>query len=306
VPIKNNPALQGQTEPTDAKADCKPSRPKPDPGLYIIATPIGNARDISLRALETLKGADLVLCEDTRVTKKLFAYHQISNTLMAYHEHNAKRMRPQIIKRLECGESVALVSDAGTPLVSDPGYRLVEACIEEGIPFTTLPGASSVLSALVLSGLPTDKFYFHGFLPSKSGQRQRALAELEEIPGSLVFLESAKRLTSSLSDIHAVLGDRSCAVTRELTKLYEEVRRGYLSELASYYTDHGPPKGEITLVVGPAIASQPPEGEALDAMIIKALKTQPVKSAAAVLAAETGLAKRDLYNRAIELKTKNE
>jgi 16S rRNA (cytidine1402-2'-O)-methyltransferase len=306
VPSKDNSTTGNGVKPSGAGAACKPSTPNPAPtlpqGLYIVATPIGNARDITLRALEVLHGADIVLCEDTRVTKKLFSYHQISTSLLPYHEHNARRMRPVIMEHLKNGESVALVSDAGTPLVSDPGYRLVEACIEENITLTTLPGASSVLCALVLSGLPTDRFFFEGFLPNKSGQRQKALAQIKNVPGSLVFLESAKRLAASLDDMAKILGDRPVAVTRELTKLFEEVKRGSLRELAGHYGESGPPKGEVTLVVGPPEPVQAPEGEELDRLIIDALETMPVKEAAGTLAKSTGLAKRHIYNRALELK----
>jgi len=311
MPTKDDSAHADRIKPSEAEAACKPSAPKrtsskPGPGLYIVATPIGNARDITLRALDVLGGANVVLCEDTRVTGKLFSIHQISNSLLAYHEHNARRMRPLIIERLKKGESVALVSDAGTPLVSDPGYRLVEACVEEGVPLTTLPGASSVLCALVLSGLPTDRFFFQGFLPNKSGQRRTALGGLTDIPGSLVFLESAKRLTASLSDMNDVLGDRPAAVTRELTKLYEEVRRGSLAELAEYYADNGPPKGEVTLVIGPLASEAAPQGEALDRLILEALETLAVREAASALAKQLGLPKRQIYNRALELKSVSE
>lgn len=303
MPTKDDTAGADRIKSNEAKAACKPSPPKPGPGLYIVATPIGNARDITLRALDILNGADVVLCEDTRVTGKLFSYHQISSSLLPYHEHNARRMRPLIMERLKNGDSVALVSDAGTPLVSDPGYRLVEACVEEDIPLTTLPGASSVLCALVLSGLPTDRFFFQGFLPNKSGQRRNALGGLMDIPGSLVFLESAKRLAASLADMSEVLGERPVAVTRELTKLFEEVRRGDLAELARYYADNGPPKGEVTLVVGPSAAEPAPEGEVLDRLILEALETQAVKEVAAELAKRLGLPKRLIYNRALELKS---
>jgi len=304
VPTEDDAISGNQVKPNEAGAACKLSLPNPGPGLYIVATPIGNARDITLRALDLLRGADVVLCEDTRVSKKLFAYHQINNTMLAYHEHNAKRMRPIIIERLNNGESVALVSDAGTPLVSDPGYRLVEACVAHGFPLTTLPGASSVLSALVLSGLPTDRFFFHGFLPNRSGQRQKALSGVKDIPGSLVFLESAKRLPTSLSDMATVLGNRPAAVTRELTKLYEEVRRGRLHDLAAHYLEKGPPKGEVTLVIGPPEATEPPDSDVLDDMIAVALETMSTKEAAAHLAKETGLPKRQIYHRALDLKAR--
>ena len=306
MPTNDLTAHAEHIKPNEAEAACKPSAPKPGPGLYIVATPIGNARDITLRALDVLRGASVVLCEDTRVTGKLFSYHQISNSLLAYHEHNAKRMRPLIMERLKNGESVALVSDAGTPLVSDPGYRLVEACVKEGVPLTTLPGASSVLCALVLSGLPTDRFFFQGFLPNKSGQRRKVLSGLTNIPGSLVFLESAKRLAASLTDMDDILGDRAAAVTRELTKLYEEVRRGSLAELAEYYSANGAPKGEVTLVVGRPPVEDAPEGGALDQLILEALKTQAVREAASGLSKELGLPKRQIYNRALELKSDTE
>lgn len=289
-------------EPNEADLDCKPSAQSVSSGLYIVATPIGNARDITLRALDVLTNADLVLCEDTRVTSKLFARHSISNTLMAYHEHNAKHVRPEIIKRLKNGGTVALVSDAGTPLVSDPGYRLVESCIEEGITLTTIPGASAVLSALVLSGLPTDRFFFHGFLPNKTVGRQKALAEIKDVPGSLVFLESAKRLAASLSDMAEVLGPRPVAVTRELTKIYEEIKRGSLEHLSQFYRENGPPKGEVTIVVGPPQPVKAPVGDELDALISDALSRFSVKEVARQISLETGLAKRLIYNRALELK----
>jgi len=294
------------TEPSEAGSDCKPSDQSQSSalssGLYIVATPIGNARDISLRALDVLTHADLVLCEDTRVTSKLFSRHNISNTLLSYHEHNAKHVRPEVIRRLKKGGTVALVSDAGTPLVSDPGYKLVESCIEEDITLTTIPGASAVLSALVLSGLPTDRFFFYGFLPNKTVGRQKALTEIRDVPGSLVFLESAKRLAASLSDMASVLGPRPVAVTRELTKLYEEVKRGSLGQLSQHYLDNGPPKGEVTIVVGSPPPKEVPEGDQLDELIVDSLARLSVKEAAAKISLETGLAKRVIYNRALELK----
>jgi len=302
VVIKNESAAAASLKPNETHAPCKPSTAKPVPGLYVIATPIGNMRDLTLRAVEVLRGSGIVLCEDTRVTRKLFTFHQIDSPLLAYHEHNAKRVRPLIMERLNNGESVALVSDAGTPLISDPGYRLVEACIAGGIALTTLPGASSVMCALVLSGLPTDRFFFQGFLPNRAGPRRRALAEITGVPGSLVFLESAKRLAACLQDMADILGPRQAAVTRELTKLYEEVRRGSLAELAAHYGSAGPPKGEITLVVGPAAERQPPDGETLDRIITDRLKTDSVKETATALARELGIPRRQIYGRAIELK----
>lgn len=291
-----------EAEPNGSEAACKPSPTPLSPGLYLVATPIGNAADITLRALEILKSADLVLCEDTRVSGNLLNMHGVQASLQPYHEHNAERVRPMIMKRLKQGEIVAMISDAGMPLVSDPGYRMVEACIAESIPFTAAPGPSSSLTALVLSGLPTDRFFFQGFLPPKSGARKKALAEIAAVPTTLIFLESAKRLAASLTDMSEVLGPRPAAVGRELTKFYEEVRRGPLDELAAHYREKGPPKGEITLCVGPPLPPQAPSEEELDALLADALKTQSVKQVATRFAAETGLARRDLYNRAQRIK----
>lgn len=273
-------------------------------GLYLVATPIGNVRDISLRALDVLSAADVVACEDTRVTGRLLERLGIKARLTPYHDHNAEAARATLIKRLEKGETVALVTDAGTPMISDPGYKLVQACQENGIYVTTLPGPSSVLAALTLAGLPTDRFLFAGFLPAKTSQRKKALESLRGVPATLVFLESAKRLVSSLRDMSEVLGDREAAMTRELTKLYEEVRRGRLTELAQVYADAGPPKGEVTLVIGPpdTVTKTPLSPEEIDARLRTALDGAPVKTAAAAVAQETGLSKRTLYNRALVLK----
>ena len=270
-------------------------------GLHLVATPIGNARDITLRALDTLGRADVIACEDTRVTAKLLAIHGISRPLTAYHEHNAEKARPRLIKRLKKGETVALVSDAGTPLVSDPGYKLVCACLNEGIAITPLPGASSVLTALVVSGMPTDRFFFAGFLPPKSAARRKVLAGIAEIPATLVIMESAKRLPASLADMADVLGDRRAAVTREMTKKFEETRRGTLSGLAGYYRESGPPKGEVTLVIQ-AGAGKAADGAELDRRLIEALKSETVRDAAELVSVSMELPKRRVYTRALELK----
>ncbi|OJU09655.1 MAG: 16S rRNA (cytidine(1402)-2'-O)-methyltransferase, partial [Alphaproteobacteria bacterium 64-11] len=200
----------------------------PPSGLYVLATPIGNARDISLRGLEILKAATVIAAEDTRVTSKLLAIHGISRPLIAYNDHNAAVMRPKILARLAAGQKVVLVSDAGTPLVSDPGYKLVREALAAGLPVHAIPGASAVLTALTLSGLPSDRFLFAGFLSSKAGERAGALAELAAVPATLIFFESAQRLAESLSAMADALGERPCVVARELTKRHEEVRRGTL------------------------------------------------------------------------------
>jgi len=267
----------------------------------VVATPIGNAADITLRALDTLRRADAVACEDTRVTTKLMRMHGLHKTLIAYHEHNAAKVRPQLMARLKAGEAVALVSDAGTPLISDPGYKLVRDCAAEGVKVTTLPGPSAPLAALVLSGLPSDRFLFAGFLPNKSSARRTELEELGEVRATLIFFESAQRLPDTLADMASVLGDREAAVARELTKLFEEVRRGPLPELARHYAEQGPPKGEVVVVVGP-----PPVGERaatgdVDQLLREALKRHGVKDAAREVADITGWPRREVYARALEL-----
>jgi 16S rRNA (cytidine1402-2'-O)-methyltransferase len=271
------------------------------PGLYIVATPIGNARDITLRALDVLGNADLVLCEDTRVTSKLFAIHGLKTPLRAYHEHNAAAERPKVIARIAEGATIALVSDAGTPLISDPGYKLVRGLVEEGLPVTTLPGASSVMAALTLASLPTDRFFFAGFLPPKQAARRAALEEIQSLTASLVFLESPRRLGAMLADAAKVLGERHVAVARELTKKFEEIRRGTAAELAAHYDEAGAPKGEVVVVIGP------PEGEtiidesAIDDLLRKALGQHSLKDAVAAVTGTTGLKRRDVYARALDL-----
>ncbi len=289
-------------EPSHTPAGSKP-QPAAEiaPALYLVATPIGHAEDITLRALKTLSSADVIACEDTRVTAKLLARHGIERPLLSYHEHNAERMRPVLLDRLRRGESVALVSDAGTPLISDPGFKLVRAALEEGLPVTTVPGPSAPLAALLLSGLPSDRFLFTGFLPPKTAARRTALAELAEIKASLVFFESAPRLAAALADMAAVLGPRPAAVARELTKLFEEVRRGSLAELAARYAEEGPPRGELVVVVGPPVAEAAPEGAALDRQIETALASMSIKDASAAVAAATGLPRREVYARALTL-----
>ncbi len=269
-------------------------------GLYIVATPIGNMADITGRAVEVLGAVSVIACEDTRVTAKLLQRNGLKTPMLRYDEHSAGRARPKIMQRLTAGEAVALVSDAGTPLISDPGYRLVEAALEAGVKVIPVPGASAVLAALAASGLPTDRFLFAGFLPSKQGKRRSELAELAGIPATLVFLESPRRLAASLTDMAEILGPRPAAVARELTKRYEEFRRGGLDELAADYASEDAPKGEIVLVVGPP-GDEAPAFD-LDAALTDALADHSVREAAALVAAKSGLAKRTVYARALELK----
>ena len=270
-------------------------------GLYLVATPIGNLADITLRGLAVLRGADRIFCEDTRVTGKLLARYGISTPLAAYHDHNAEQMRPVILTALRRGERVALVSDAGTPLVSDPGYKLARAAIEEDLPITAVPGPTAAVTALILSGLPPDAFLFAGFLPPRQAARRRALVRWAAVEATLVFYESTPRLAESLADMTEVLGNRAAAVARELTKLHEEVRRGRLAELAAHYHLGAPPRGEAVVVVGPPEHREPDQAE-VDEQLRNALATLGVREAAAKLAGETGRSRGELYRRALALR----
>src|SRR6185312_6479665 len=277
------------------------SRPSLSPGLYVTATPIGNARDITLRALDVLGECDLVAAEDTRVSAKLLALHGLSRPLTAYNDHNGVRERPKLLARLKHGARIALISDAGTPLISDPGFKLVREAVAEGIAVHAIPGASATLAALALGGLPTDRFFFAGFLPPKSGERESALADLVNISATLIFFESANRLAASLAQMAEILGDRPAAVTRELTKLHEEVRRGTLARLAAQYAEELPPKGEVTILVGP-----PPERSAdhsrIDALLARALPFMPVKEASELIALALDRPRKEIYQRALKMK----
>ena len=270
-------------------------------GLVLVSTPIGNLGDLTPRARETLLAAHLILCEDTRHTARLLAGIGARARLQPLHEHNEDAAIPSVLARLRQGERIALVSDAGVPLVSDPGYRLVRAAVAAGHAVTALPGPSAVPMALALSGLPTERFLFSGFLPAKAGERRRMIGEAAQIPATLVFFEAPHRLAASLADLAELLGDRPAAVARELTKLFEEVRRDSLSELAAHYA-RAEVKGEIVLVIGPPGEAAAPAADALDAALREALATASVKDAAAEIAARFGLHRREVYARALSLK----
>ncbi|MQX36020.1 16S rRNA (cytidine(1402)-2'-O)-methyltransferase [Roseospira navarrensis] len=290
-------------QPSQPDSSSKPS-PTLAPGLYVVATPIGNAGDITLRALEVLRAAAVIACEDTRTTGALMARLGIRTPLTPYHEHNAARQRPALLGRLAKSEAVALVSDAGTPLVNDPGYKLTTAAIEAGHPVIPLPGPSAPLAALVASGLPSDRFLYAGFPPPKDKARRAFIAELAAIPATLILFESARRLPDTLAALADGLGDRPAAVCRELTKLYEEIRRDPLPALAEHYAEMGPPKGEVVIVIGPPDpdAGRDLSPEALDERLRAALADGlGTKDAAARVATETGGHKRDLYQRALTL-----
>ncbi|MDL2398993.1 16S rRNA (cytidine(1402)-2'-O)-methyltransferase [Rhizobium mayense] len=281
-----------------------PARPL-EPALYLVATPIGNLGDITLRALETLAGADVLACEDTRVTRVLLDRYGIQNRPFAYHEHNADEAGPRLLQALEAGRSVALVSDAGTPLVSDPGYRLAQQAIDAGYRVVPIPGASAPLAALVGSGLPNDAFFFAGFLPAKDKGRRDRLAELAAVPATLIFFESPHRIAATLAAAADVLGgERKAAVCRELTKTFEEFRRGTLTELAVFYGAVEHVKGEIVLLVGPPAESIAAEAD-VEAILTELARTMPTAKAAGEAARLTGLPRKDLYQRLLDMKERD-
>lgn len=278
-----------------------------EPALYLVATPIGNLGDVTLRALETLAGADIVACEDTRVTRVLAERYGIRRRLTAYHEHNAARAGPPLLAALGEGRSVALASDAGTPLVSDPGYRLVDQVIEKGLRVVPIPGPSAVLAALSASGLPTDAFLFAGFLPVKDGQRRTRLETFRQTPATLVFFESPRRLDDSLAAMADVLGStRQACVARELTKTFEELRRGTLSDLAAHYADTGAPKGEVVVCVAPPDSEEETSAEDVDRLLMALSEEMSASKAAGEAARMTGGRKSELYQRLLALKAEHD
>lgn len=276
------------------------SEPLP-PGIYLVSTPIGNLRDITLRALDILSSADHIVAEDTRQSRKLLQAYGIPASLTAYHDHNAAKRAPNLVKLVKEGASVALISDAGTPLVSDPGYKLARAAIEADFDVFAIPGASAVLTGLVSSGLASDAFYFGGFLPPKTAGRRKSIAALKHVQASLIFFESAGRVNATLADVYAELGDRDVAVARELTKKYEEIKRGLISFLIDELKDTKL-RGEIVLMIGPPTASEKWD----EATIVKALKARigelGVKRASEEIADLSGHPKRDIYKRALQIK----
>jgi 16S rRNA (cytidine1402-2'-O)-methyltransferase len=274
---------------------------KMPPGLYLVATPIGNLGDVTLRALEALAGVEMVACEDSRVTRRLFERYGIATPLITYHDHNAETARPKILARLAAGAAVALVSDAGTPLISDPGFRLVQAAQAAGHAVTALPGASAVLAALTASGLPTDRFYFEGFLPPREAARRSRIDELVGIPATLVLFETGPRIAAMLADLAAGLGARPAAVCRELTKLHEEIRRGDLGALAQAYRDGAETRGEFVVVVSAAGKTEAVDEVDLDAMLRRAFATASLKDAVEAVVAATGEKRRTVYQRALAL-----
>jgi 16S rRNA (cytidine1402-2'-O)-methyltransferase len=295
-------ALSTRTIPADGDGSERGGASKPAPGLYLVATPIGNARDITLRALDILRAADLIACEDTRVTRTLLTLYGISATVIACHDHNEATEAGRIVAEIAAGKVVALVSDAGMPLVSDPGGRVVRAVVDAGLPVTVVPGASAPLAALALAGLPAERFLFGGFLPAKASGRRETIAALGAVPATLTFFEAPHRLVESLADLADLLGPRPAAVARELTKRFEEVRRAPLDELARHYAAAGPPRGEIVLVIAPPGPQALPTEAEIDAALRSALGNAGVREAAAEVAARYGRPRREVYARALALK----
>ncbi|MBM3512364.1 MAG: 16S rRNA (cytidine(1402)-2'-O)-methyltransferase [Alphaproteobacteria bacterium] len=286
---------RGDTSPPAAPSKLAGLR-----GLFVVATPIGNLGDLSTRAREVLAQVDLIACEDTRVSAVLLDRNGIGTSTTPYHDHNADRVRPQILARLQRGETVALISDAGTPLISDPGFKLVRACIDAGVPVTPVPGPSAAMTALMVAGLPTDRFYFAGFLAAKAGARDRALEELSRLPATLVFFEAPGRAAESLAAMAVALGNRPAALCRELTKLHEEVRRGDLATLANDATNN-PPRGEVVIVVGGAPDAAPETDADVDRALGAALKSYSIRDAVDLVTAGSGRPRRDVYARALAL-----
>ena len=271
------------------------------PGLYVVATPIGNLRDITIRALETLAAVDAILCEDTRMSARLLDHYGIKGRRIALHEHNERAKADDIVARIAAGGCFALISDAGTPLLSDPGFPLIRAMAEAGLPVFAIPGASALLSALVVAGLPTDAFAFHGFLPPKAGARVNALKALTDSRETMVFYESPRRLDDSLAAMAAVFGERQAAVALELTKRFERVHRGTLAELAVEFAA-AQTKGEAVIVVAGAAEARAPDAADWQATLLAAMAEQPLRAAVEAVTAQYGLKRKDVYDAALALK----
>jgi 16S rRNA (cytidine1402-2'-O)-methyltransferase len=269
------------------------------PGLHLVATPIGNLQDVTLRALQTLASADVIYCEDTRVTSKLLSRYSIIKPLKPYHDHNAAKVRPVLLDAVRSGRAVALVSDAGTPLISDPGYKLVREALAQGLKVGMIPGASAPLMALVLSGLPLDRFFFAGFLPAKQTERLKILQDLKSMASTLIFFEAPSRIEDSLLAIDAVLGQRRIAVARELTKFHEEILRGEPGEIAAQIRARGGLKGEITVIVEPPPPAPSASAAEIEAALDHALESLPPAKAAGNVAKKYGVPRRDIYALAL-------
>jgi 16S rRNA (cytidine1402-2'-O)-methyltransferase len=267
--------------------------------LYLVSTPIGNLADITQRALQILKDVDLIACEDTRHTQKLLNHYGITTKTISYHEHNEQQRIAELIERVKQGSDVAVVSDAGTPAISDPGYRLVRAAIENEISVVPVPGPSALIAALVAAGLPTDEFFFAGFLPARSNARRTRLSELQSVPGTLIFYEAPHRLAATLSDAYEILGEREAVVARELTKLHEEIRRGRLSELAADYAEKKDVRGEIVVLIDRNVLNAAAKEPASVAALVDKFERDGLDHRAALkkAARELGLSRAETYRK---------
>jgi 16S rRNA (cytidine1402-2'-O)-methyltransferase len=298
--IYGSEGAEGSADRTFSLGSHVLTAPKATPGLHLVATPIGNLGDITLRALETLAGVDIIACEDTRITRRLTERYAISALLKPYHEHNAALARPKILERLAQGASIALVSDAGTPLISDPGFKLVREACAAGFQVTALPGPSSVLTALAVAALPTDRFFFEGFLPPKQTARRARLTELARIDATLVMFDSGNRVQDTLADLAGIMGNRDAAICREMTKLHEEIKRGPVSQLA-LAADTLETRGEFVLVIGPPAGTAIMAADELDELLLNSLRHDSVKDAVAHAVELSGRPRREIYARALEL-----
>jgi 16S rRNA (cytidine1402-2'-O)-methyltransferase len=298
--ISRSDDAEGSADRTFSLGGHVLTAPKAAPGLHLVATPIGNLGDITLRALETLAAVDIIACEDTRITRRLTERYAISALLKPYHEHNAALARPKILERLAQGASIALVSDAGTPLISDPGFKLVREVCAAGFQVIALPGPSSVLTALAVAALPTDRFFFEGFLPPKQTARRTRLIELSRIDATLVMFESGNRVQDTLADLAGIMGDRDAAICREMTKLHEEIKRGPVSQLA-LAADTLETRGEFVLVIGPPAGTAIMAADQLDELLLNSLRHDSVKDAVAHAVELSGRPRREIYARALEL-----
>jgi 16S rRNA (cytidine1402-2'-O)-methyltransferase len=269
--------------------------------LTLVATPIGNMGDISIRAIAAFQAADLILCEDTRVSKKLLSRYNIETKLLSYHEHNAEQMRPKIINELRSGAKVILISDAGTPTISDPGYQLVQACIKANIIVSTIPGPTALIAALTISGLPTDSFYFGGFLPNKQIARRKVFMAKKELDATLIFYDSAKRLLRSLADAIYCFTDRHAAVARELTKLHEDVRRGSLTELYNLFEKSGAPRGEVVILIGPPDKKPVVDTKSLRKKLRILLLKNTLRDSVKIVSDDLGIKRSIVYEQALKI-----
>ena len=299
--IKARHSSKRHLKPNEPNVSQQPLQSSIEPGLYIIASPIGNLGDITLRAIETLKSSNLIACEDTRITRRLLSHYDINIPTTAYHEHNANIALPRLIKRLKKDEIISLISDAGTPLISDPGYRLVQAAIAEDIRITTTPGPVAAIAALTLSGLPTDSFFFAGFLPPKQTAKKNRLYQLAAVPATLIFYESPRRLSQTLKEMNKVYGNRPAAIVREISKKFEEVRRGTIEKLSQELNTVSQLRGEIVLIIGPPPSEKFVDNATIDSALKKALSEMSLRDAVEKVSASHIRPKRQIYRRALEI-----